>query len=414
MNPSITIQDTGEGTLTIDGADPLTLSADTPDAAYHALLRRASRFAEESGEPLTVTVTTPEATREVNIDPDGTASALRSTPSEDDTRPAEPTDRSPHRGITPSDDHVASVAPRSSFLTTNRIQEPATHGWQGLLNHLGFRLAPGPAEQSAREDTTAVSQRWPGVRTIVVANGKGGAGKTPTTALLSAVLARYGGAGVVAWDTNQTRGTLGWRTEQGPHEATVLDLLPQVDHLLGTDAQSADLAHFMHHQTEDRYDVLRSQPMELAADQRITPTAINHVIAVLAKYYRLILTDTGNDESDPAWLQVVSHADLLVVATSTRDDHAEAGALLLEKLADRGPHESKLAANSVAVITQADPRANKTDIQRVTDGYATLSRQVVTIPHDPAMVDGWLRWNTLRPSTQRAWLAAAAAVARGL
>lgn len=53
-----------------------------------------------------------------------------------------------------------------------------------------------------------------------MANGKGGAGKTPTTVLLSAVFARYGGAGVVAWDANQTRGTLGWRTEQGPHAAT--------------------------------------------------------------------------------------------------------------------------------------------------------------------------------------------------
>lgn len=34
-------------------------------------------------------------------------------------------------------------------------------------------------------------------------------GQTPTTVLLSAVFARYGGAGVVAWDANQTRGTLG-------------------------------------------------------------------------------------------------------------------------------------------------------------------------------------------------------------
>ena len=43
-----------------------------------------------------------------------------------------------------------------------------------------------------------------------------------------------------------------------------------------------------------------------------------------------------------------------------------------------------------------------------------LAREVVTIPHDPAIVDGILQWDSLRPSTHRAWLRAAAAVARGL
>ena len=46
--------------------------------------------------------------------------------------------------------------------------------------------------------------------------------------------------------------------------------------------------------------------------------------------------------------------------------------------------------------------------------YRSLTREVVTIPHDPAMVDGVLRYSSLRPATQRAWLGAGAAVARGL
>lgn len=94
-----------------------------------------------------------------------------------------------------------------------------------------MRVSPGDAERAERADEQAVSQHWPGPRTIAIVNGKGGAGKTPTTVLLSAVFARYGGAGVLAWDNNQTRGTLGWRTEQGPHEATLLELLPKASHL---------------------------------------------------------------------------------------------------------------------------------------------------------------------------------------
>lgn len=303
---------------------------------------------------------------------------------------------------------------RRSFLTEEQREEPATQGVRGLLTRAGVRMSPSDAERAERADRLAVSQHWPGPRTIAVVNGKGGAGKTPTTVLLAAVFARYGGAGVLTWDNNQTRGTLGWRTEQGPHEATLLDLLPQVDRLLSTGAQSADLAHYVHHQTRDRFDVLRSKPMALAQDQRIEPEDVDAIHAVAAKYYRLIFIDSGNDESDPMWRRMIHHADQIVVATTTRDDHAEAGALLLEGLATVDAKAAELARNAVVVVSQADPKATTADVQRVATGYGDLARETVTVPFDPAMVDGVLRHGSLRPATQRAWLAAGAAVARGL
>ena len=303
---------------------------------------------------------------------------------------------------------------RQSFLTQQQSEEPATQGWRGLMTHLGLRLSPSEAERAERADVQAVSQHWPGPRTIAIVNGKGGAGKTPTTVLLSAVFARFGGAGVLAWDNNQTRGTLGWRTDQGPHEATLLELLPQVDRLLSTGAQSADLAHYVHHQPRDRFDVLRSKPMELAAEQRIDASDVDAIHQVAAKYYRLIFIDSGNDESDPMWRRMIDHTDQLVVATTTRDDHAEAGALLLEALADRDERAAALAEQAIVVVTQADPKAHSADVQRVAAGYKDLARDAITIPFDPAMVDGILRYGLLRPATQRAWLAAGAAVARGL
>ena len=191
-------------------------------------------------------------------------------------------------------------------------------------------------------------------------------------------------------------------------------MLFRSERLLGTSAQSADLAQFVHHQTRDRFDVLRSKPMVLANQQRVQPGDVDAIWQVSAKYYRLILIDSGNDESDPMWLRMVDHADQLVVATSTRDDHAEAGALLLEALAERDEHSAGLAQNAVAVVTQADPKATTAQSRQIAEGYRTLTRDVVTIPHDPAMVDGVLRYGALRPATQRAWLGAGAAVARGL
>ena len=325
----------------------------------------------------------------------------------------------PPRGVGTQHQPSTQAAPetrreRRSFLTEEQREEPATQGVRGLLTRAGVRMSPSDAERAERADRLAVSQHWPGPRTIAVVNGKGGAGKTPTTVLLAAVFARYGGAGVLTWDNNQTRGTLGWRTEQGPHEATLLDLLPQVDRLLSTGAQSADLAHYVHHQTRDRFDVLRSKPMALAQDQRIEPEDVDAIHAVAAKYYRLIFIDSGNDESDPMWRRMIHHADQIVVATTTRDDHAEAGALLLEGLATVDAKAAGLARSAVVVVSQADPKATTADVQRVATGYGDLARETVTVPFDPAMVDGVLRHGSLRPATQRAWLAAGAAVARGL
>lgn len=332
-------------------------------------------------------------------------------------RPSEPSQQPAHAASghdgPPSAEPREAIA-RRSFLTQEQTEEPATQGWRGFLTRIGIRVAPSADERSERADVRAVSQHWPGPRTIAVVNGKGGASKTPSTILLSAVFARYGGAGVLAWDNNQTRGTLGWRTEQGPHEATLLDLLPQTEHLLSTSAQSADLAHFVHHQTRDRFDVLRSQPMVLADQQRVEPADVDAIWRVAAKYYRLILLDSGNDEADPMWLRMIDHTDQLVVVTTTRDDHAEAGALLLEALAQRDQRSAQLAEQAVAVVSQADPKARPEELRDIATGYKTLAREVVTIPHDPAMVDGVLRYGSLRATTQRAWLAAGAAVARGL
>jgi MinD-like ATPase involved in chromosome partitioning or flagellar assembly len=285
---------------------------------------------------------------------------------------------------------------------------------RGTLARLGIRISPSEAERRERADVHSVSQHWPGPRTIAVVNGKGGANKTPTTILLSAVFARYGGSGVLAWDNNQTRGTLGWRTEQGSHESTLLDLLPRAEHLLGPSARAADLARYVHHQARDRFDVLRSKSMALAHEQRVEPEDVDAIHAVAAKYYRVIFIDSGNDESDPMWLRMIDHTDQLVIATTTRDDHAEAGALLLEALAERDERCALLAKNAVAVVSQADPKATSREIHRVVSGYQALARDVVTVPFDPNMVDGILRYGALRAATQRAWLAAASAVARGL
>ncbi|WP_191931594.1 AAA family ATPase [Arthrobacter bussei] len=303
---------------------------------------------------------------------------------------------------------------RKSFLSADTAVVPAETGLRGVLSRLGMRMAPSPAELSMREDVAAVSRHWPGPRTIAVANGKGGANKTPTTVMLAAVFARNGGAPVLAWDNNETRGTLGWRTEQGPHEATVLDLLPQTDALLAPSAQSALLARYVHHQTADKFDVLRSKPDVLATQQKVTSRDFDALHEVASKYFRLNVIDSGNDETAERWLRMIHHTDQLVIATTTLEEHAEAGALLLEALRARGGRYGELSERAVVVVSQSDKNGTQAQAQAIADGFGDLARRAVTIPFDIALLKGRIRFSALRPATQRAWLAAAAAVSEGL
>ncbi|MBD8043920.1 ATPase [Arthrobacter sp. Sa2BUA2] len=303
---------------------------------------------------------------------------------------------------------------RATFLDTGTAKIPAARGFRGFLASMGLRIAPSAKELAERRDTRTVSQHWPGPRTISVVNGKGGANKTPTTVMLAALFARNGGGPVLAWDNNETRGTLGWRTEQAQHDSTVMDLLPETGLLLSPVAQSAMLARFVHHQTDDKYDVLRSNPNVLASEQKVTQADFDALHEVASKYFRLNIVDSGNDESAERWLRMIDHTDQLVIATTTVEEHAEAGALLLEALQERGGRSAELARGAVVIVSQADRNGTEAQARKVAEAFKVLARAAVTIPYDPALVKGQIRYASLRPATQRAWLKAAAAVAEGL
>ena len=301
---------------------------------------------------------------------------------------------------------------RQSLLEEITTQGPAHHGVRGVLNAMGLRLAPSKAELMERDNITKVSRHWVGPRTIAVVNGKGGSSKTPSTILLAALLARYGGGNVIAWDNNSTRGTLGWRTESGGHDATVADLLPRASYLLGTEARASDLEEFTHHQSVDRFDVLRSDPTQLASEQPADEVSFRAVHAVLARYYRIILIDTGNDESLPAWSSMIERTDAIVVPTITRPEHAESARLLLDGLARSGRHGERLAEQATVIVSQAS--ASEPAPAHYVEIFNGMARAAVGIPYDPAMSNSPLLLDSLGTATRRAWLAAGATMTDAL
>lgn len=319
-----------------------------------------------------------------------------------------PEERRIARGMRPP---VASADAPAPPPETAR-QSPASTGWRGAVNHVGLHLSPSSTELLHRAEAAAVSAHWRGPRTVAVVNGKGGAGKTPTTILLSAVFARYGGAGVVAFDNSPTRGTLSWRTEPGPHASTVIDLLACADRLLALRARPAHIAGLVHHQQQDCYDVLRSRSEVLTDATVLDASTFQRAHDVLSRYYRLIVIDSSNDESSPLWRAAIARADALVVPTITRPEHAESARLLLDELSRADARAARLARRALVIVSRSS--RTEPEPREFVEAFSRISRSAVAIPYDAAMSDRPLRLDSLAPATRQAWISASAALATTL
>jgi len=395
------------------------LSATPTDDIRQMIVRRAIDEARRTGQPVELVTTGDRGEHHLRIDADGTlATAAASAPApatvaahieSPSQQGREVNTEAP--GREPLRNHRAPEPPsRPSFIDTSSATEPKGGGWRAFFARLGF--GPSPVELKRRDDEREVSQQWAGCRTIAIANGKGGVGKTMTTAMLAAVFGRYGGGNVLAWDNNDTRGTLGWRTEAGRYDTTIKDLLPAASDLLATGAGVSDIARYVHHQPVDRYDVLRSNPELLAVHQRILTAEFDLLMQVAARYYRVVIFDSGNDESAERWLRMVDSSNQLVLPTLATPESAESAALLLDALRERDERSRELADNAVVVVTEAEP--NPRGANRIAEGFSGHVRAVEHIPFDPALKSGALRLDDLRTPTRDAWIRVAAAAARGL
>ena len=139
---------------------------------------------------------------------------------------------------------------------------PAQLGWRATVRRLSgglIALRPSEFEVTQRRGIAAVQRSLAGPKTVVVINPKGGASKTTATLLLAATFGIHRGGYTLAWDNNETRGTMGWRATQGRHTNTAVDLLRELDRF--EDARSArvgDLDNFVRSQGSAQFDVLAS------------------------------------------------------------------------------------------------------------------------------------------------------------
>lgn len=299
---------------------------------------------------------------------------------------------------------------------TERSRPRATEGWQGAVRRAtGGAISPRPgrAERSRIDRERKVQRRLDAPRTIVVLNPKGGAHKTTSTLLLAATFGTQRGGATLAWDNNETRGTLGWRAQHAPHHRTAVDLLADLDRFSGaSDASLAALDTYVRTQVDARFDVLASDE-DAAASSTIDAAAFDRLHGVLSRYYRLLIVDTGNNMRASNWVAAVAAADQLVIVSTVREDTAASAAWLLDGLREKG-FDRKID-DAVTILAAPSARPDKKLADRLERHFAQVTSAVVHVPFDPALVDGGpIDFDSLSAESRDAWLTAAATIAERL
>ncbi|GAA1600141.1 MULTISPECIES: MinD/ParA family ATP-binding protein [Kribbella] len=297
-----------------------------------------------------------------------------------------------------------------SFRTDDLIQAlplpreaPAERGVRSML-----KLRPGTQERSERlaRATAATAFRRP--VTIVIANPKGGSGKTPTTLLLSGALGQARGGGVVAWDNNELRGNMHLRTHDTNSRSTVTDMLQAMPMLTQPDARLGDVAAYLRHQVSGQYDVLTSATTTYA---QIEAKDFDQVHRLLSRFYKVLVIDTGNNEGSSNWREAMKAADALVIPIKWKSLSCAAAVQMLEELDNQGPEAQRLIRRAVIAVSNGPGDVNKDVEKQLRPYFESRAAAVIDIPTDMHIAaEGPLDHSALQPATRRAALELAAKV----
>lgn len=293
---------------------------------------------------------------------------------------------------------------------------PATWGWRGWLNRVSgglLKLGMGASEAEHETLRRALQRDFDGPRTIAFINPKGGAAKTTGVLAAGYTFGTVRGGGVVAWDNNETRGTLGIRGTRSNHRNTTRELLEDLERFSDVyQSRIGDLGAFVRSQGDAHFDVLASDERP---DVTGTIRADDYVAVhkLLERFYRILLIDTGNNMRAENWLAAADSADLLVVTSTVREDTGYSGLWMLDALQDAGYADVK--HKTITVLSDPSPKVDDKLAADLVDVYEQRTRAVYRVPYDPALVAGSVvPYAELSKATRRSWLKACAGMAEAL
>lgn len=327
----------------------------------------------------------------------------------DDVSPAE----SPNRADVPMSEIEDSLVDLGK-VGVAPTKPVAARGMRGAISRLGIHLAPGVTEQAVLDELAQLTgdeetirqATWVRAISILVANPKGGVGKTPTALLLGGVLATVRGGSVCVVEVSDDAGALAYRAEGNP-SLGLGELVRDVD----TIAAAGQLAGYTAPQTS-----YASVIGTAGRRSRLTDSDVKAVAGVIDRFYGIRIMDSGNQPSSAAFSGATDTADTLVIPMYNAGDAALEALALLDGLRAAGGHGADLARRAI-ILRLSDGRPENPQVVARVDRIIAGSgvAHAYDIPYDPHIAErGQLTLGNLAAPTRRAFTAAAAGVIRSL
>lgn len=268
--------------------------------------------------------------------------------------------------------------------------------WRRML-----RLGPSQRTMDRIAEDAAIRASLPAPVTVVVAQPKGGSGKTPLTIGLASALASARPGDVLALDNNEMEGTLGLRVTS-QHNRTIGDLLQRLDWLRARPDSNSLALRWCAHWQEVGFHAIASSPDA----SPITGDQFSKLREVIARYFPILLVDTGNSMAAANWRAAIEAADVIVIPLQLKEDHIALAARLVSEFRNQGIDVSRRV-----VIVTSNGRV-KIHSEAAELARAWFSGSVTEfIPYDPVIADeSVIVWSDLHRHTQLAYRRLAAQV----
>lgn len=289
---------------------------------------------------------------------------------------------------------------------------PSSRGWRKWLYYGTFKLintGESPDEQLLRNLDATVAGHLRGTYSIVVLGGKGGVGKTTTTASVGSTFAALRKDKTIAIDSNPDRASnLADRIDPSATDS-YKDVLSDPNLQRYTDIRS----HVG--MNSAGLDVLGNRYQ--SDRQPLTAQIYTDTHAQLQRFYSVLISDSGTDVDHPVIPGLMSRADALIMVASTAPDGAKGAAELMDWAYEAGYH--RLLQRTVVVINDVrgeDGRSHRTLVDSLVEKFSrwVSPQRVFVVPFDPHIASaGVININELRPETRRRFLEITARVAAG-
>jgi MinD-like ATPase involved in chromosome partitioning or flagellar assembly len=314
----------------------------------------------------------------------------------------------PHQPVAPPGTVVygSAAAPRAPERV-RPAPPPPTRGRNRLAGRVEWQAPPTNA--AADQIVSALRRDIGGTKVIAFANPKGGVHKTTATVLAAATIGGVRGRGVLAWDDNELRGTLGLRAGSARHARTIRHLVNDIDDIedLHGPALQERLDDYLRHASDGSYDVLAGEENPRFG-RKLDPYTVRRLLDLFHRTHDVICVDTGNNVESSNWQTILQMADQLVITTLPREDAAFTADWMLDLLYDTGLGD--LATNAVTLLSCPTPNPSAL-LQDLATHFATRTRAVAVVPYDPVLESGSsIEHTELSPATRRAWLQAAGVI----